>query len=126
MSPFSAIAIKGYAALLAVRGEPITYTPAALPPGGVAGQDALIPGTGTPIQTSAILYPPAIAITQSSQPNYFADIDVDPTVITNPMRNDLVAFSDGTIYFVSKIVQPDAYGMKRLALHRKTDPVFPT
>lgn len=126
MSAFSGIAVKGYAALLAVRGEPITYVPAALPAGGVAGEDALIPGAGTPIQTKAILYPPGIALTQSSQPSYFADIDVDPTVITSPLRGDLVTWADGTNYVVAKVVRPDAYSMVRLALHKKADPVFPT
>ncbi|HYX47872.1 MAG TPA: hypothetical protein VE820_13770 [Sphingomicrobium sp.] len=75
-------------------------------------------GLADPIATTCTLLPPRID--QSASPGYFADIEVDPTIITNPQRKDEVDWADGTVYVVSKVLNPP-YGLVTLALHRKFD-----
>ena len=104
MSNFSDAATRVNSACLSTFGEPITYITNA--------------GGHVEISTSCILRPPEID--GSSSPGYFADIEVDPAVITAPQRKDIVIWADETVYVVSKVVQP-AYGMPILALHRKDD-----
>jgi hypothetical protein len=106
MSSLFAQAVLGAkTTLLAQLGEPITYTPTG----------------GTPVQTVAL---PAGAanILQSSAPGYFMDVEIDPLVVTTPLRGDIVTWSNGTAYIVAKVAIPDIYGLFILALHRQTDP----
>ena len=72
---------------------------------------------GDPILTTAIMDKPNID--QSSAPGYFADIHVDPAIITAPLRGDEVVWPDGTVYVVAKVLRPDLYSMYILALHQK-------
>ncbi len=102
---------------LAAYGEPITYTPAAGNPPK--------PGTGTPFPATAL--PDRPGISQSTSKAYFMDIHVDPSVVTAPVRGDLVTWADGTVYEVTKVAkgadgQDSNYGMFRLALHIQSDP----
>ncbi len=91
-----------------IGGEPIIYTSV------VNGQQQ------TPITTTAILLPNGIE--QSSSPGYFADIEVDPALVTAPARGDLVQWADGTVYVVAQIAPKRPYSMFALAIHRQDDP----
>lgn len=106
LSNFSDAMVGLNAAELAEFGEPITYIPSG--------------GAGEPIQT--VCRPRKPLIDQSSGPGYYADIDVDPAVIKNPQRRDVVIWQDGTPYVVNKVVNPP-YGLATLAIHRKIDPL---
>ena len=106
MPTWSDFAARDNAANLRVFGEPITYIPNK--------------GAGEPLSTLAILKPPAIE--QSSSPGYFADIEIDPLVVTAPRKGDGVVWADGTAYVVGKVV-PDQYGLTTVAIHRKLDPL---
>jgi hypothetical protein len=90
------------AAQLATFGVPITYIPIA----------------GEPLTTRCILRQPTIE--QSASPGYFADIDIDPQQIPNPQRKDEVVMEDGTVYLVTKVLNPPL-GFITVAIHRKFD-----
>jgi len=105
MSNWSALAANDHAIQLRTFGEPITYTPAQ--------------GTGDPVSTTAILE--TSVIDQSSAPGVFAQIRVDPAVIT-PVRGDVVTWADGTVYIVANIAPRRAYEMPLLSLQAKWDP----
>lgn len=90
----------------AVAGEPITYTPAQ--------------GQGTPIVTTCLLRQ---RISGSASPGFFADIEVDPLVISTPLRGDQVTWKDGVVYTVAQVIN-DPYGLVTVALHRLIDPDF--
>src|SRR5260370_9920866 len=102
---FSDLASRDHAQQLRAFGEPVTYIPAK--------------GLGDPIEISAILDKPQID--QSGTPGYFADIHVDPAIVTNPLRGDQVIWADETVYVVAKVARPARYSMFVLALHRKFD-----
>ncbi len=104
MSDFDDAVADLNAACLDSYGKPITYR----------GQL----GLADPIATTCTLLPPRID--QSASPGYFADIEVDPAVITSPQRRDEVDWADGTVYVVGKVLNPP-YGLMTLALHRKYD-----
>lgn len=105
MSPWESAALQANIDSLAQGGEPISYT-----------------GRGQTIQTVCLLSP--VPITQSTAPGYFADIEVDPLVITDPARGDQVEWKDGVIYTVAAIARRP-YNLTALALHRKFDPLAP-
>lgn len=107
MSNWSESVARVNAAGLNTFGEAIIYLPNK--------------GAGAPISTAAILQPPTID--QSGAPGYFADIKVDPVVVTAPMRGDQVIWADDTAYVVAKVTRPVPAGMFILALHRKLDPL---
>lgn len=86
-------------------GPPISYVPDS--------------GGGDPISTTCILLPGRV--TQSTAPNFFSDVQVDPLVITRPQRGDQVQWADDTIYVVAQVIAPP-YSLTTLALHRKFDP----
>ena len=86
-------------AVLDVMGISITYTPL----------------NGAPFAASCFLSAPAEQ--QSTTPGYFGDIQVDPTVVVNPLRHDTVTWSNGTNYTVGRVVRPPR-GFTVLALHR--------
>ena len=92
------------AAALKQFGEPVVYQ-------SVDG--------GPSVSTTAIIGQPTIE--QSTSPGYFADVEVDPVVITNPQRDDQITWADGVVYIVGRVVAPP-YGLTKLALHRLADP----
>lgn len=85
------------------------------------GLDVLYSGYGSesdPISVRCIKMNPEIQ--QSASPGYFADIQVDPLVVTAPRRGDLITWPDGCIYSVGKIAAtPD--GLTILAIHKTGD-----
>lgn len=108
MSNWSDLAARDIAIQLRTFGEPITYMPA----GGLQP---------TRYET-AILEPPAIDASGAPGAGvcYFADIAVDPAIPR--LRGDKVIWADGVEYVVAKVVS-DPYGLTKLALHRKADPI---
>ena len=105
MSTFDKLAAGANAAVLTTFGEVITYIPQK--------------GTGVPFTTMAVLDKPEID--QSAAPGYFADIRLDPLQVTSPLRGDLVVWTDGLTYTVSKVIRPDPYGLFIAAIHRSFD-----
>ncbi|HXS98622.1 MAG TPA: hypothetical protein VN736_28695 [Candidatus Limnocylindrales bacterium] len=90
-------------AQLRAFGEPIAYTPAA---GGAA------------IDTKCLLL--KAPLQQSMAPGYFAHVEVDPAVITDPQKGDIVTWADGTVYQVERVTN-SPYGLTLLELHATED-----
>ena|SRR5947199_499093 len=106
MSIFGNLSTSVNAIILANFGEAVTYVPNK--------------GLGEPIAITAILDKPEID--QSASPGYFADVRLDPIQVPSPLRGDLVVWTDGCTYTVSKVVRPDPYGLFIAAIHRTFDP----
>lgn len=106
MSDYTDAMAEANAAVLDAMGVDITYTPNC--------------GTGAPF--AVLCKPMKPVIDQSAAPGYFADIGVDPTVILNPQRKDLVTWPDGSVYIVGKVVTPP-FGLTVLAIHKLLAPV---
>ena len=100
MSIWSTLAARVRAAEFATFGEPITYIPEQ--------------GLGDPITTVAILRRPTV---DPASRDFFADIEVDPTVVT-PQVKDEVVWADSTAYVVRRVQRPPD-GLLILSLHRK-------
>ncbi len=87
-------------ACLEVMGLPITYQP-------------LI---GDAIETYCWLAKPTVP--QGAAPAYFGEIEVDPSIVTNPRMGDTVVWADGGIYVVKAVINPPR-GLCNLTLHRR-------
>lgn len=105
MSDFNDLAIVAHAEMLASFGEAIGYRAT---------------GKGEPIDAVGILLRPAVQ--QSSAPGYFADVQVDPAVIVDPQKGDVVVWADGVEYVVSRVIAPP-YELTTLVLFRQDDPI---
>lgn len=85
------------------------------------GLDVLYSGNGgesDPISIRCIKMNPEIQ--QSATPGYFADIQVDPLVVTAPRRGDLITWPDGCRYSVGKVLATEN-GLTVLAIHKAGD-----
>lgn len=91
-----------------VMGEPITYLPQGLGPGIAIGCTVKRPEIDQ--QSTALTFGA-----------YFADIEVQPSDVPQPLRKDVVQWKDGTLYVVSLVRQTSPYLPFTLALHRQTD-----
>lgn len=105
MSPWESASLQANIDSFAQGGEPISYVK-----------------QGQITKTVCLLS--RVPITQSSAPGFFADIEVDPLVITDPKRGDEIEWKDGVIYVVGSVIR-DPYGLTALSLHRKFDPTAP-
>ena len=76
-----------------------------------------VPSVGDAIETRVLLLPPQID-QAAEPPAYYADIEVDPLIVTTPKRKDEVVFGDGKRYVVA-LVKWAPYNNPILALHQK-------
>jgi hypothetical protein len=75
-------------------------------------------GKGDPLTIRCVLNNPAEQ--QSASPGFFAEIQVDPSVVTDPRKGDVVIWTDDVAYVVGRVNKP-AYGLTSLSLHRQND-----
>ncbi len=72
-------------------GEPVTYRP--------------LKG-GDPVETNVILRTDSHSGSQPTAPGFFAEIEVDPSVITDPLKGEEVVWGDGRRYRIAFVRTP--------------------
>jgi hypothetical protein len=75
-------------------------------------------GKADPVSIRCILNNPAEQ--QSASPGFFAEIEVDPSAVTDPRKGDVVIWTDDVAYVVGRVNKP-AFGLTSLTLHRQND-----